>query len=303
MSKEKHLIVVVGPTAIGKTALAVELAKTYGAVVVSADSRQFYKELAIGTAKPTTEEMDGVTHHFIDSHSVQQEYTAGMYEHDCIELLNELFQKHQVVVLVGGSGLFIRAVCEGLDNIPGDKVIREQLIQEYEEKGLEDLQDRLKTIDPIHYAQMDTANPHRVMRALEACLVTGKPFSELRTGEKKKRSFTITTIGLEMERELLYDRINRRVDSMLENGLLDEVKTILPFQELTALQTVGYREFYPYFKQERSLEESVELVKRNTRRYAKQQMTWFKKSKDTVWFEAGNHQLIQTFLETKIKTE
>lgn len=283
--KKKRLLVVVGPTAVGKTALAIQLAQHFETEVLSADSRQFYREMSIGTAKPAPEELQQAAHHFIDSHSIAEEYSAGDFERDALKLLADLFVQHDDVVLVGGSGLFVRALCEGLDNLPKAPLeVREKLNTLLHEKGLQVLQQRLQDVDPIYYATADIQNPQRVVRALEVFEATGKPFSSFRQQEVVERPFEICTIGLNMEREELYDRINRRVDQMMDNGLLEEVKSLLPYRNKPALLTVGYAEIFDYLDSQCSLEEAVDRVKQNSRRYAKRQITWFKKYGNTRWF-------------------
>jgi len=282
---KKRLLVVVGPTAVGKTALAIQLAQHFETEVLSADSRQFYREMSIGTAKPAPEELQQAVHHFIDSHSIAEEYSAGDFERDALKLLADLFVQHDDVVLVGGSGLFVRALCEGLDNLPKAPLeVREKLNTLLHEKGLQVLQQRLQDVDPIYYATADIQNPQRVVRALEVFEATGKPFSSFRQQEVVERPFEICTIGLNMEREELYDRINRRVDQMMDNGLLEEVKSLLPYRNKPALLTVGYAEIFDYLDSQCSLEEAVDRVKQNSRRYAKRQITWFKKYGNTRWF-------------------
>lgn len=280
----KKLIVIAGPTASGKTELAIQLANYYKTEIVSCDSRQCFKEMSIGTAKPTEEELLRAKHHFISSHSIQEEFTAGDFEREGLSLIKELFQKHDVVVMVGGSGLYVRAFCHGLDFFPEvSPSVREQLKLELEEEGIERLQKELKEVDPAHYEKLDIHNSQRLIRGLEIYRGTGKTISSFRKNESVKRDFQIIKLGVELPREVLYTRINKRVDLMLEAGLLDEVKRLEPMKHLNALQTVGYKEFFDYLKGETTLEEAVELVKRNTRRYAKRQVTWFKKEEGLVW--------------------
>ncbi|PRD52640.1 tRNA (adenosine(37)-N6)-dimethylallyltransferase MiaA [Sphingobacterium gobiense] len=296
-SNKKRLIVVVGPTAVGKTAMGIALAKHFKTEVVSADSRQFYKEMSIGTAKPDTTELATVKHHFIDSHTIEKEYSAGDFERDALSLLDTLFEKHDVVVMVGGSGLFVRAVCAGLDDLPkAPTVVRERLNSVFEREGLEPLQLRLKEVDPDYYSHADIQNPQRVIRALEVYEATGKPFSSYRVREIVERPFEIVTIGLNMERQKLYDRINLRVDMMLENGLVDEVRSLLPHRNKPALLTVGYAEIFDFIDGKITLEEAVSRIKQNSRRYAKRQITWFKKYGDTVWFDSEDWKGILSFL-------
>lgn len=290
---------VVGPTAVGKTAMAIALARYFKTEIISADSRQFYKELSIGTAKPNAEELAQAPHHFISSHTIQEEYSAGDFERDALALLYELFKQHDTVVMVGGSGLFVRAVCEGLDNLPKAPIaIRERLNGIFEKEGIEPLQQRLKEVDPGYYSTADIHNPQRVIRALEVYEATGKPFSIYRTQEMADRPFDIVTIGLNMERDKLYDRINRRVDNMLEDGLVEEVRGLSLYRKKPALLTVGYAEIFDYLDGEISLEDAVSRIKQNSRRYAKRQITWFKKYGDTVWFEPDDWERIVHFLTT-----
>ena len=293
----KRLIVVVGPTAVGKTAMAITLAKHFKTEIISADSRQFYKEMSIGTAKPDVNELTEVKHHFIDSHTIEEEYSAGDFERDALSLLDSLFEKHDVVVMVGGSGLFVRAVCEGLDNLPkAPAVVRERLNGIFERKGLESLQQKLKEVDPDYYHHADIHNPQRVIRALEVYEATGKPFSSYRVREMVERPFEIVTVGLNMDRQMLYDRINLRVDKMIEKGLVNEVRSLLSYRNMPALLTVGYAEIFDFIDGKITLEEAISRIKQNSRRYAKRQITWFKKYGDTVWFDPDDWEGILSFL-------
>lgn len=298
---EKVLIVIAGPTAVGKTNFTVKLAGELGTDIVSADSRQFYRELEIGTAKPTQAEMKGVRHYFINSHSIFDAFSVGDYEQEAIALLKDLFSEKDVVVMTGGSGLFIKAVCEGMDEFPElDSGIREQLNDELGTEGLDKLTAELKQKDPAYWEIVDLQNPQRVIRALEVIRRTGVPYSSFRTNEKKSRFFKCLKIGLEREREELYERINRRVDLMLENGLKEEALKYYEFKELNSLQTVGYTEIYDYKDGKYDWEEAVRLIKRNTRRYAKRQMTWFKKDKEFVWFHPENEEEIVKYIQAQI---
>ncbi len=285
MEKEKkYLIVVAGPTAIGKTALAIQVAKHYHTEILSADSRQFYKELNIGVAKPAKHELASVPHHFVGHISIHQNYTAADFERDAIEKLNSLYQQHNVVVLAGGSGLFINAVLNGLDNLPSDESIRELLNKRIKNEGITSLVEQLKQLDIVSYNSIDINNPHRVIRALEICLVSGKKASELKKQNTITRAFTPIKIVLNTDRGLLYERINTRVDVMLDAGLIDEAKGLLPYKHRNALQTVGYKELFDYYDGTIPLEKAIELIKQHTRNYAKRQITWFKKDKDYKWF-------------------
>lgn len=296
-----NLVIVVGPTAVGKTDFCVKLAKNYEAEVISCDSRQLYKEMQIGTAKPTPEEMDGVPHHFVDSHSVAELYSAGDFERDVDLLLEEYFKQKDVAIMSGGTGLFVRAVTDGLDEMPSAPLeIREKLMARLENEGLEVLQNELKELDPEAFAEMDIQNTQRVVRALEVCVSTGKPFSSFKQGGNKKHAYNIIKIGLERPREELYDRINRRVDLMLKAGLVDEVKTLQEFESKNALQTVGYKEVFGYLKGEYPYDEMVELLKRNTRRYAKRQMTWFKNQDTFEWFHADDTEGVTRYINKSL---
>jgi len=286
MKAQKTLLLIVGPTAIGKTSLSIALAKHFDTSIVSVDSRQLYKEMSIGTAKPSEEERGGIPHYFIDSHSIQEEYTAGQYEYDFLATATKIFEEKDILIAVGGSGLFVKAICDGFDDIPSDMTIRNEIMTRLDKEGIEKLQEELKKVDPDYYASNDIHNTHRLVRALEVFHLTQKPISSFQTGKKKERPFNIIKIGLTMDRELLYQRINLRVDDMMKMGLLEEIKTLLPYKHLNALQTVGYQEFWDYFEHKRSIEEAVELVKRNTRRFAKRQLTWFKRDDDIHWYTA-----------------
>lgn len=283
---QKTLIVIVGPTAVGKTSVSIELAKKLNCEIMSCDSRQFFKEMSIGTAKPTVEEMDGVPHHFIDSHSIHTPYSVGDFEREGLEKLNQLFQKNDTAIMVGGSGLYVKAICEGFDDFPDiDSSIREGLITKAETEGIEPLQKQLQELDPIHYEKMDTHNTQRLIRALEVCIGTGKPYSSFTTNKTNKRPFNILKIGITLDRESLYKRINLRVDVMMKAGLLDEAKALYEYKNNNALQTVGYKELFDFFEKKTSLEQAIELIKQNSRRYAKRQMTWFKRDEEIHWFQ------------------
>lgn len=285
----KTLIVVAGPTAVGKTDTAIRLANHYNTVVVSADSRQFFREMSIGTAKPNADELAAAKHYFIDSHSITESFSVGDFEKEALALLDELFKQHDVVILAGGSGLYIKAICEGFDDLPtADPGIRHRLNQDFTEKGIHYLQEQLKVADPEYYTQVDLNNPQRLIRALEVFETTGKPFSSFRTSAINKRPFNIIKFGLNLPREILYQRINQRVDIMVEQGLIDEVKALLPYRHLNALNTVGYSELFDYFDGKIDLTRAIELIKQNTRRFAKRQLTWFNKDKEFIWLEPGD---------------
>ncbi len=297
----RTLIVVAGPTAVGKTALAIRLAKKYSTVVVSADSRQIYREISIGTAKPSAGELAAVPHYFIDSHSIHESYTAGDYERDALALLSDLFQTHRVVIMTGGSGLFIDAVCRGLDHLPKPMPgVRERLNRLFREQGLPPLQQMLKEADPAYYRETDLNNPQRVIRALEVFESSGRPFSAFRKQQQFSRPFDIIGIALNTERTVLYNRINQRVDHMMDQGLLSEATTFYPLKHLPALLTVGYSELFQYMDGDITLETAVELIKQNTRRYAKRQITWFKKNPDIEWFTPDDFSGISAYLERQV---
>lgn len=276
MGKRK-LFLVIGPTASGKTDYAIELALRLNSPVISCDSRQIYKEMEIGTAPPSKEQLSLVKHYFIHSHSIHDYYTAGRYELEALSLMEELFKERSSLVMVGGSGLYADAVCYGLDDFPeSDPQIRESLTRRVKVEGVDSLRKELKLLDPESYESIEISNPQRVIRALEVVLTTGRKFSSFKSNKQKERYFEVERIYIERERSELYDRINKRVDLMMSAGLLEEVRRLYPFRHLTALKTVGYRELFDYIEGKASLEEAVDLIKRNTRRYAKRQITWFK---------------------------
>lgn len=286
---QKTLYFVVGPTAVGKTAFAIRLAQYLNTEIISVDSRQFFKEMNIGTARPSAEELALVKHHFIGNLSIHKNYNVSDFEQDALALLEQLFKTKDSVVVVGGSGLYLDALAYGIDDLPdASEKVRKELQVLYEEKGILALQEQLQALDPVFYEQVDEQNPKRLLRALEVCLSTGKPYSELRKGQKKARDFEIKWIGLEQEREVLNARINMRVDMMLEAGLLEEVKALYPFKALNALNTVGYKEFFAWMDGEESFDWALAKVKTNSRRYAKRQMTWFRKNADIHWFNVND---------------
>ncbi len=297
ISNTKYLIVIGGPTASGKTGLGIRLAQHFKTEILSADSRQFYREMNIGTAKPDAGELAQAKHHFINSLSIQDSYTAGDYERDALVLLDHLYQKHDVVIMVGGSGLFIRAVCEGLDNFPDIPVqIREDLNTLFENKGIEALQEELEQLDAAYYAKVDQQNPKRLLRALEVCRATGQPFSHFHQQKKAVRNFMPIYIGVEWEREALYQRINQRVELMLEIGLEAEASALSPHRQISALQTVGYQEWFDYFDDKIDRTEVIRLIKRNSRRYAKRQLTWFRKVEGMQYFGLENFEELMRHL-------
>ncbi len=298
----KYLIVVCGPTAVGKTSLSVEIAKHYGAEIISADSRQFYREMNIGTAKPSPLELAEVPHHFINNISIHtKNYSAGKYEQEVIEFLDEYFKTKDIAVLVGGSGLFINAVCSGFDSFETTD-FKQQLTARIflNGKDLSWLQQELERIDPEYYAEVDKKNPVRLIRALEVIYTTGKKYSEQRIGKKAERNFTSIKIGLNLEREKLYERINQRVDEMMKAGLLEEVKELYTFKKLHTLNTVGYQELFDYIEDKLTLEQAVELIKQNTRNYAKRQLTWFKKDKGIYWYGPEEKSEIMKYIDSQL---
>ncbi|MGN7202636.1 tRNA (adenosine(37)-N6)-dimethylallyltransferase MiaA [Pedobacter sp. SAFR-022] len=286
MALSKTLISIVGPTAVGKTALAIQVAQHLGTEIISADSRQFFKEMEIGTAKPSAEELSAAPHHFINSHHTTEFFSTGDFEIQVMELLEELFREKAQVVMCGGSGLYVNAVLNGLDELPAtDLSIRAALNERFQSEGLEGIKAELASLDPEYYAQVDQFNTQRLIRGLEFVLSTGKKLSSFQQNSKKKRPFNILKIGLNKDRQALYNQINRRVDQMMALGLLEEVKRLLPYRELNALKTVGYAELFEYLDGNCSLAEAVDRIKQNTRRFAKRQLTWFRRDEEIKWFE------------------
>ncbi len=282
----KTLIAVVGATAIGKTALSIKLAQHFQTEIISCDSRQFFKEMTIGTAVPSEEELNAAPHHFIQHISIFDAYNVGQFEKDAITKLDTLFQKHNTVIMVGGSGLYVDAVVKGLDDFPKvDANIRTQLNEQLANEGIASLQQQLKELDPVYYERVALENPHRLIRALEICIGSGKPYSSFLKDKSASRNFKTIKIGITADREIVYDRINRRVDIMMEAGLLEEAKALHPHKTLNALQTVGYRELFEYLDGNCTLEFAVSEIKKNTRRFAKRQGTWFRRDKNTLWFD------------------
>jgi tRNA dimethylallyltransferase len=297
LNDKLKLIVIAGPTAVGKTNLSIKLAIKLGCEIISADSRQIYKEMNIGTAKPSLEEMKKVKHHFINYKSIHDYYSAGRFEVDVLHMLERYGRKQ--IIMVGGSGLYIKAVCDGIDEMPDPDLKLRQVIQNrFEKFGLENLTEELKDLDIDSWKSIDIQNPNRVVRALEVILQTGKKYSEFKKRKKKTRDFDIIKIGLDLHREELFDRINFRVDDMLEHGLLEEVKSLEAFKHLTALQTVGYSEFFDYISGDYDFQEAVRLCKRNTRRYAKRQLTWFRKDEEIYWFSPDDYTRINSLIES-----
>ncbi|HIC32025.1 MAG TPA: tRNA (adenosine(37)-N6)-dimethylallyltransferase MiaA [Flavobacteriaceae bacterium] len=286
LSNNKYLISIVGPTAIGKTALSIKLANYFNTEIISADSRQFFKEMSIGTAAPTEEELAAAPHHFIHHKSITEDYNVGAFEKDALIKIEELHQKHDIVIIVGGSGLYVDAVTKGLDYFPDvDPKIREQLNKTLKNEGLETLQLQLKTLDQVAYKTIAIDNPHRVIRALEICIGTNQPYSSFLNKEKNKRPFKTITVGLTANRDVIYNRINQRVDIMIKNGLVEEVKSLTAYKNLNALNTVGYKEIFNALDEKWTLDFAISEIKKNSRRFAKRQLTWFKRNKDTLWFD------------------
>ncbi|SHO59469.1 tRNA (adenosine(37)-N6)-dimethylallyltransferase MiaA [Algoriphagus zhangzhouensis] len=301
ISEKPILILVVGPTAVGKTNLCLNLAKKFDTEIISCDSRQFYREMNLGTAKPTREELNQVPHHMINSHSIEENYDVKSFEEDALELLDQLFQKHKVVIMTGGSGLFADAVTEGMDEMPEIPAgIREEVIKEYQEKGLKFLQNEVKRLDPEYFEIVDQQNPQRLMRALEVCRGTGKTFSSFRVKSKIERPFETIKIGLNRDRDELYSRIDLRMDQMVEAGLFEEAESLFDKRHLNSLQTVGYQEIFGALEGKYDREEAIRLLKRNSRRYAKRQLTWFRRDEKIYWFHPDQEDEIIAFIENQI---
>lgn len=297
----KSLIVIAGPTGIGKTKISVQIAQKLGTEIISADSRQIYKELSIGTAVPSEEELKAVKHHFIQTKSIYEYYNASMFEFEVIDLLKERFRYFDTMIMTGGSGMYINAVCEGIDELPTiDPELRKSLLNRLQNEGIESLRFELKQLDPEYYEKTDLKNPKRILKALEVCLMTGKTYSSMLTKTKKKRDFNIIKIALHRDRQELYRIIEKRVDNMIEQGLLEEAKQFYDSRHLNALNTVGYKELFGYFSGEYSLDYAISLIKRNTRRYAKRQLSWFKRDKDIRWFQPDEVQKISQYIENQI---
>jgi tRNA dimethylallyltransferase len=298
------LVVLLGPTAVGKTAVAVALAKRFHTGVVSADSRQFYKEIPVGTAQPSIEEQRAVPHFFIATHSIRETLDAGRYSREARALLEKEFASHPVLILAGGSGLYIDAVINGFDELPQqDAALRGELQALYEEKGITALQEELEKLDPEYFTQVDKSNPSRLIRAIEVCRLTGKKYSELRSGKNDALPFRVVKIGLELPRKELYDRINRRVDQMMESGLEEEARNVYPQRTLNALQTVGYKELFDHFDGKTTKEKAIELIRQHTRNFAKRQMTWWRKDAEIRWFNPGDVAGMEKLIEEKLKGE
>lgn len=299
--RKNYLITIVGPTAVGKTACALSLAKCFSAEIISADSRQLYREMNVGTAKPEMRELEQVPHHFINSHSIQDACDVGSYEKESLQVIQNVFDQGKQPILVGGSGLFVNAVCRGLDDLPPkNERIRTSLNEQYQQQGLAPLLQELQSKDPDYFEEVDRANPQRIIRALEVIRTTYQPFSYFRRNQPKPRPFELISIGLDMPRETLYDRIDQRMDRMIAKGLFEEAKVLFPYRQLNALQTVGYREIFGFLEGKYDKDEAVRLLKRNSRRYAKRQLTWFKKNKSTQWFHPEESHKIETYVLSKL---
>lgn len=298
----KKLVVIAGPTGIGKTTVGIKIARHFTTEIVSSDSRQIFKELSIGTAVPKPDELKEVKHHLIQTHSIAENYNASRYETEVLALLEKLFKTHEIVVMAGGSMLYIDAICKGIDIMPNaDPEIRGNLKKQLEENGIEYLRLQLKNLDPEYYKTVDLKNPNRIIHALEITIQTGLPYSSFRSNQTKKRPFEIIKIALNCNRDILHERINLRVDKMVESGLEKEARSVYPQKELNALNTVGYREWFAYFDGEITREKAIELIKRNTRRYARKQITWFRKDENVAWFEPNQTSEIIRFIEKQLE--
>jgi len=295
------LIVLLGPTGIGKTDISIDIARHFGCDIISADSRQFFREMRLGTALPSREQLAEIKHHFIGFLSVKDYYSSNLFERDVLGILPNLFKKNSVVLMTGGSGMYIDAVCDGIDDIPDvDPEIREKFARKYKEEGIEGLRIELKLLDPEHYEKVDLKNPRRIIRALEICETTGQPYSGFLTKQKRRRDFEIIKTGLKRPREELFDRINRRVDLMIRDGLEEEAMNLFGFRHLNALNSVGYREFFDFFDGKTTRDKAIELIKRNTRRFAKRQITWWSKDEGIRWFGGDDKEQIIDYLTTSI---
>lgn len=298
----KSLIILLGPTGVGKTDLSLEIAGHFQTEIISCDSRQLYKEMIIGTAVPDMQTLEVIPHHFIRSHSIHDQYNARRFEIEVLETLETLFQTRDIVLMTGGSMLYIDALCKGLDDFPDvDPELRQKLMNRLESEGITQMQDELFELDPTYYLEVDLQNPKRVLHALEICLMTGIPYSELRTNQTRKRPFNIIKLGLNCEREVLYERINRRVDKMFAEGLENEVFHLQPFSQLNSLNTVGYRELFEYFDGKITLEQAKEKIKANSRKYARKQLTWFRRDPEITWFTPVMKDEIIAFINEQVK--
>lgn len=301
MDNKKTLIVLIGPTGVGKTDLSIKIAEKYASPIISADSRQLYSDLKIGTAAPTEEYLKRVKHYFVGTLKLTDYYSAAQYESEVISLLEELFKSNNTILLTGGSMMYIDAICKGIDDIPTvDSETRQMMMEKYEKEGLDRLCAELKLLDPEYYSTVDLKNPKRVIHALEICYMTGKTYTSFRTGNKKQRPFDIIKIGLCRDREELYERINKRVDIMIKEGLVDEVKSVYEYRNLNSLNTVGYKEIIQYLEGNCTLEFAIEKIKQNSRIYSRKQMTWFKRDNDITWFHPDKEEEIMEFIESKL---
>jgi len=299
-AKQPILIVITGPTAIGKTSVSTEVARHFNTEIISADSRQLFMEMVIGTAIPEAKELTEIRHHFIHSHSIHEYYNASRYEEEVLLKLSDLFKRHNLVIMTGGSMLYLDAVCKGIDDLPAINMeIRQQLIRKFETEGIESLRFELKNLDPVYYQEVDKKNHKRLLHALEICLITGKPYSSFRTNPRRERPFHIIKIGLNTDRNILYERINKRVDQMVAEGLEKEARDLYPFRQNNALNTVGYREWFEHFDGLTTSAEAIEKIKGNTRRYARKQLTWFKRDEEINWFDLTETGKIIPFIESK----
>ncbi len=297
----KYLLVIAGPTGVGKTSAGIIIAKYFNAPIISADSRQFFKELEIGTAAPSQQQLNEVPHYFVLNKSIHEKFNASKYEVEVNQLLSKLFKNHSIVLLVGGSGLYIDAVCKGIDDLPSiDPDIRKQIQEKFNNEGIESLRRDLKIVDPETYNKIDLRNPKRIQKALEITLMTGKPYSSFLTFSKKRRNYKIIKIALDMERQDLYKIINNRVNRQIENGFVEEARQVYPFRELNALNTVGYKELFLYFEGKLSLDEAIISIQSNSRKYARKQLTWFRKDKTYTWFHPEDVQSIISFIKDQL---
>ncbi len=294
-SERKYVVLICGPTAVGKTACGIRLSQEFGGEIISADSRQFYRDIAIGTAKPIETELQSVRHHFVNSLSLTENYTAGQFEKDALLLISQLHSEKKLPVVVGGSGLYIKALLEGLDSLPANEDLREEITALFMKEGLQGLQEEVKKRDPEYFRKVDQKNHVRLIRAMEILRSTGKPMSALQSAKPKTRPFQAIKIGLEQDREMLYERINDRIDQMIQDGLVEEARSVFVFRHVQALHTVGYQELFSHFDGDFDLETAIELIKRNSRRYAKRQLTWLRKELDIKWFHCEDHEAILHF--------
>ena len=300
----KTLIIVLGPTGIGKTSLSIKIASFFNTEIISADSRQIYKELHIGTAIPNSQELHTVKHGFIQTHSIHNYYNASIYEQEALQLIKNRFREKDTLVMAGGSMLYIDVVCDGIDDLPEiDFTIRKDLEARLANEGIESLRLELQKIDPIYYNSVDLKNYKRILHALEIYYITGKPYSSFRSNTKKQRDFNIIKVGLNTDRSVLHNRINQRVDQMVRDGLVDEARSVYPYKHLNSLNTVGYKELFSYFDGEISLEKAIELIKRNTRRYARRQLTWFNKDKSIKWFDINETEKVIPYIHEQLNTQ